>query len=76
MLGSSQHTVITYGTFGMWGALLSGGEVIAAKGTNNLTYSEVIISIIIIMIVIIIVIINVILIMIIMILKSFHCRKM
>ena len=42
VLGSSDHVVMTYGTFGMWGALLSSGHVIAAKGTNNVTYSEVI----------------------------------
>ena len=28
------------GTFGLWGALLAGGDVIAAKGTSNLTLSE------------------------------------
>ena len=39
VLGSSDHTVITYGTFGLWGALLSRGETIAAKGTNKETYS-------------------------------------
>ena len=32
-LASSDHTVITYGTFGIWGALLSGGDVIAAKSS-------------------------------------------
>ena len=41
MLGSSDHVVMSYGTFGMWGALLSSGHVIAAKGTSNITYSEV-----------------------------------
>ena len=41
VLASSDHTIITYGTFGMWGAILSRGDVIAAKGTNNQTYTEV-----------------------------------
>ena len=41
VLASSDHTLITYGTFGLWGAILSRGDVIAAKGTNNETYSEV-----------------------------------
>ena len=41
VLASSDHTVITYGSFGLWGAILSRGDVIAAKGTNNHTYTEV-----------------------------------
>ena len=41
VLASSDHTLITYGSFGMWGAILSRGDVIAAKGTNNQTYTEV-----------------------------------
>ena len=41
VLSASHHTVITYGTFGLWGSLLAGGEVIAAKGRNNLTLTEV-----------------------------------
>ena len=41
VLGSSDHVVISVGTFGMWGALLSPGHVIAAKGTSNITYSAV-----------------------------------
>ena len=28
------------GSFGLWGSLLAGGEVIAAKGTSNLMLSE------------------------------------
>ena len=28
------------GSFGLWGSLLAGGDVIAAKGTSNLTLSE------------------------------------
>ena len=41
VLASSDHTLITYGSFGLWGALLSGGDVIAAKGTNKQKYSVV-----------------------------------
>ena len=41
VLSTSQHTVHTYGTFGLWGSLLAGGDVIAAKGRNNLTLTEV-----------------------------------
>ena len=41
VLASSDHTVITYGTFSVWGALLSRGDVIAAKGTDNESYSSV-----------------------------------
>ena len=41
VLASSDHTIITYGSFGLWGAILSRGDVIAAKGTNNETYTEV-----------------------------------
>ena len=41
VLASSDHTVITYGTFSVWGALLSRGDVIAAKGTENGSYSSV-----------------------------------
>ena len=55
VLGTSHHTVITYGkrrpeavrshkcsssgTFGIWGALLAGGDVIAARG-RNVTLAE------------------------------------
>ena len=41
VLASSDHTIITYGSFGLWGAILSRGDVIAAKGTSNETYSVV-----------------------------------
>ena len=40
VLSTSQHTIHTYGTFGLWGSLLAGGDVIAAKGRNNLTLTE------------------------------------
>ena len=32
--------MISPGTFGLWGSLMAGGEVIAAKGTSALTLSE------------------------------------
>ena len=35
VLGTSHHTVISLGTFGIWGALLSGGDAIASKGRNK-----------------------------------------
>ena len=41
VLASSDHALITYGSFGLWGAILSRGDVIAAKGTNNQTYTVV-----------------------------------
>ena len=28
MLSQANHSIMTYGTFGMWGALLAGGEAI------------------------------------------------
>ena len=40
VLASSDHTVITYGTFGRWGALLSGGDVIAPKGPGSSSVRE------------------------------------
>ena len=41
VLSTSEHTIFTYGTFGLWGSLLAGGDVIAAKGRNNRTLTEV-----------------------------------
>ena len=32
--------MISPGTFGLWGSLLAGGEVIASKGRNNVTLTE------------------------------------
>ena len=32
MLATSRHSVHTYGTFGMWGSLLAGGEAVVARG--------------------------------------------
>lgn len=40
VLSTSEHTIFTYGTFGLWGSLLAGGDVIAAKGRNNRTLTE------------------------------------
>ena len=54
VLASSDHNIISYGdplifllscyvflgTFALWGSLLAGGDVIAAKGTSNVTLSE------------------------------------
>ena len=35
VLASCDHSVQTFGTFGMWGSLLAGGEVIAPTGTGG-----------------------------------------
>lgn len=32
LLGQVNHSIITYGTFGMWGALLAGGQTLLPKG--------------------------------------------
>ena len=32
VLATSRHSVHTYGTFGMWGSLLAGGEAVVARG--------------------------------------------
>ena len=32
VLATSQHSVHTYGTFGLWGSLLAGGDVVVTKG--------------------------------------------
>ena len=32
VLATSHHSVHTYGTFGLWGSLLAGGDVVVAKG--------------------------------------------
>ena len=41
VLGSCNHSIITYGTFGTWGALFAGGDVIAPTGTNPEAKTEV-----------------------------------
>ena len=35
LLASSDHSIHTYGTFGLWGSLLAGGDVIATTGTTG-----------------------------------------
>ena len=35
LLASSNHSIHTYGTFGLWGSLLAGGDVIATTGTTG-----------------------------------------
>ena len=40
VLASSHHNIFTFGTFGLWGSLLAGGEVIAAKGTHEKLLTE------------------------------------
>ena len=37
VLATCHHSVHTYGTFGLWGALLAGGDVVVAKGRNQVT---------------------------------------
>ena len=47
VLASSNHSIHTYGTFGMWGSLLAGGTVVTVSGIGlnetevgiNLTYT-------------------------------------
>ena len=40
VLASCDHSIHTYGTFGLWGSLLAGGDVIVAKGTSYNTTTE------------------------------------
>jgi len=40
VLASCDHSIFAYGTFGLWGSLLAGGDVIVSKGLNNETYTE------------------------------------
>ena len=35
LLASSAHSIHTYGTFGLWGSLLAGGDVITTTGTTG-----------------------------------------
>ena len=38
LLAAANHSILTYGTFGMWGALLGqGGEVVLPKGYEKLS---------------------------------------
>ena len=32
VLATSHHSVHAYGTFGLWGSLLAGGDVVVSKG--------------------------------------------
>ena len=34
-LASSDHTIHDYGTFGLWGSLLAGGDVVVSKGLSE-----------------------------------------
>ncbi|TRY63275.1 hypothetical protein TCAL_04656 [Tigriopus californicus] len=36
LLSQVNHSIITYGTFGMWGALLAGGQTLLPKGFDNM----------------------------------------
>lgn len=39
LLSIANHSILTYGTFGMWGALLAqGGEVVMPKGYEKLGF--------------------------------------
>ena len=40
VLASSDHSIFAYGTFGLWGALLAGGDVVVSRGRNNITFTE------------------------------------
>ena len=40
ILASCDHSIHTYGTFGLWGSLLAGGDVIVAKGRNRMGLTE------------------------------------
>ena len=35
VLAKSDHSIFSVGTFGMWGSLLAGGDVIVSKGRND-----------------------------------------
>ena len=41
VLAACNHSIHTYGTFGQWGSLLAGGQVVAATGINKEANSEV-----------------------------------
>ena len=34
LLSSADHSILTYGTFGMWGAMLAGGETVMPASHN------------------------------------------
>ena len=41
LLASCNHSIHTYGTFGAWGSLLAGGDVIVPTGNNPRGETEV-----------------------------------
>ena len=41
LLTTCNHSIHTYGTYGAWGSLLAGGDVIAPTGTNPEANAEV-----------------------------------
>ena len=40
VLASCDHSIHTYGTFGLWGSLLAGGDVIVPKGRKKMGLTE------------------------------------
>ena len=40
VLANSNHSIHTYGTFGLWGSLLAGGDVVVPKGRNTEYFTE------------------------------------
>ena len=40
VLATSDHSVHTYGTFGLWGSLLAGGDVVASRGRSDTLTEE------------------------------------
>ena len=40
VLAQADHSIHTYGTFGLWGSLLAGGDVVVSKGRNMETVTE------------------------------------
>ena len=35
VLGTSDHSIHSFGSFGMWGSLLAGGDVVVARGRGD-----------------------------------------
>jgi hypothetical protein len=40
MLSQANHSILTYGTFGMWGALMAGGEALMPRSHINTKESK------------------------------------
>ena len=40
VLATSDHSVHTYGTFGLWGSLLAGGDVVDSRGRSDTLTEE------------------------------------